>query len=85
VVGHDQPEGLLLSGAGDGDGGLYNTVGFQRRQRGFLSIPGAARCGAAHRLRLAGAAVAEHRLDEDEAVEVAHESRLKSGAESVQL
>lgn len=53
--------------------GFYNTVGFNDDTRAFLSIP--ARHDVARRIDCAFLAnlVAEHRLDEDEAFEVAHE------------
>ena len=52
--------------------GFYNTVGFNDDTRAFLSIP--ARHDVARRVDCAFLAklVAEHQLDEDEAVEVAH-------------
>jgi glucuronate isomerase len=51
--------------------GFYNTVGFNDDTRAFLSIP--ARHDMARRIDCAFLArlVAEHRLDEDEAREVA--------------
>jgi glucuronate isomerase len=51
--------------------GFYNTVGFNDDTRAFLSIP--ARHDVARRVDCAFLArlVAEHRLDEDEAFEVA--------------
>jgi len=69
---HDAPEGMwrfreqTLS-----SGGFYNTVGFNDDTRAFLSIP--ARHDVARRVDCAFLAklVAEHRMDEDEAVEVA--------------
>ncbi|MEZ0470758.1 glucuronate isomerase [Luteimonas salinilitoris] len=69
---HDAPEGMwrfreqTLSSAG-----FYNTVGFNDDTRAFLSIP--ARHDVARRVDCAFLAklVAEHRLDEDAAVEVA--------------
>ena len=53
--------------------GFYNTVGFNDDTRAFFSIP--ARHDVARRIDCAFLAnlVAEHRLDEDEAFEVAHE------------
>jgi glucuronate isomerase len=53
--------------------GFYNTVGFNDDTRAFLSIP--ARHDVARRVDCSFLAklVAEHRLDEDEALEVAHE------------
>lgn len=69
---HDAPEGMwrfrehTLASAG-----FYNTVGFNDDTRAFLSIP--ARHDVARRVDSAFLAklVAEHRLDEDEATEVA--------------
>ena len=53
--------------------GFYNTVGFNDDTRAFLSIP--ARHDVARRVDCAFLAklVAEHRLDEEEAVEVAQD------------
>jgi glucuronate isomerase len=53
--------------------GFYNTVGFNDDTRAFLSIP--ARHDVARRMDAGFLArfVAEHRIDEDEAVELAHE------------
>ena len=53
--------------------GFYNTVGFNDDTRAFLSIP--ARHDVARRVDCAFLArlVAEHRLELDEAVEVAHD------------
>jgi glucuronate isomerase len=53
--------------------GFYNTVGFNDDTRAFLSIP--ARHDVARRIDVAFLAelVADHRLEEDEAAEVAHE------------
>lgn len=69
---HDSPEGMwrfreqTLSAAG-----FYNTIGFNDDTRAFLSIP--ARHDVARRIDCAVLAklVAEHRLEEDEAAEVA--------------
>lgn len=69
---HDAPEGMwrfreqTLATAG-----FYNTIGFNDDTRAFLSIP--ARHDVARRIDCAVLArlVAEHRLDEDEAAEVA--------------
>ncbi|WP_233841061.1 glucuronate isomerase [Dyella sp. 2HG41-7] len=69
---HDAPEGMwrfrecTLASAG-----FYNTVGFNDDTRAFLSIP--ARHDVARRIDCAFLAklVAEHRLDEDEAAELA--------------
>jgi glucuronate isomerase len=53
--------------------GFYNTVGFNDDTRAFLSIP--ARHDVARRMDAGFLArlVAEHRIEEDEAVELAHE------------
>jgi len=53
--------------------GFYNTVGFNDDTRAFLSIP--ARHDVARRMDCAFLAelVVDHRLDEDEALELAHE------------
>jgi glucuronate isomerase len=53
--------------------GFYNTVGFNDDTRAFLSIP--ARHDVARRMDCAFLArlAVEHRLDEDEAFEVAHD------------
>ena len=53
--------------------GFYNTAGFNDDTRAFLSIP--ARHDMARRLDCAFLAklVAEHRLDEEEALEVAQD------------
>ena len=53
--------------------GFYNTVGFNDDTRAFLSIP--ARHDVARRMDCAFLArlVNEHRLEEDEAFEVAHD------------
>jgi glucuronate isomerase len=71
---YDSPEGMrryreLVTETA----GFYNTVGFNDDTRAFLSIPGrhdvARRCDCAFLARL----VAERRLEEDEAFEVAHD------------
>ena len=53
--------------------GFYNTVGFNDDTRAFLSIP--ARHDTARRIDCAFLAklVSEHRLEEDEAFEVAYD------------
>ena len=53
--------------------GFYNTVGFNDDTRAFLSIP--ARHDVARRIDAGFLAqlLAEHRIDEDEAVELAQE------------
>ena len=69
---HDTPEGMWRFREQTlGSAGFYNTVGFNDDTRAFLSIP--ARHNVARRVDCAFLAklVAEHRLDEDEAAEVA--------------
>ena len=70
----DSPEGMKrYREAVTETAGFYNTVGFNDDTRAFLSIP--ARHDVARRVDCAFLArlVAEHRLEEDEAFEVAHD------------
>lgn len=69
---HDSPEGMRRFREQTTEtAGFYNTVGFNDDTRAFLSIP--ARHDVARRVDCAFLAglVAEHRLEEDEAAEVA--------------
>ncbi|HWI85940.1 MAG TPA: glucuronate isomerase [Sphingomonas sp.] len=69
---HDSPEGMRrFREAATETGGFYNSVGFNDDTRAFMSIP--ARHDVARRMDCAFLArlVAEHRLDEDEAHELA--------------
>jgi len=71
---HDSPEGMMrFREQATETAGFYNTVGFNDDTRAFLSIP--ARHDVARRVDCAflGRLVAEHRLGEDEAFEVAHQ------------
>jgi glucuronate isomerase len=71
---HDSPEGMMrFREQATETAGFYNTVGFNDDTRAFLSIP--ARHDVARRIDCAflGRLVAEHRLDEDEAFELAQE------------
>ena len=71
---HDSPEGMMrFREQATETAGFYNTAGFNDDTRAFLSIP--ARHDVARRVDCAflGRLVAEHRLDEDEAHEVAHD------------
>jgi glucuronate isomerase len=71
---HDSPEGMMRYREQTTEtAGFYNTAGFNDDTRAFLSIP--ARHDVARRVDCAYLAklVAEHRLDEDEAFEVAHD------------
>jgi len=70
---HDSPEGMMrFREQVTETAGFYNTVGFNDDTRAFLSIP--ARHDVARRIDCAflGRMVAEHRLDEDEARDIAH-------------
>ncbi|KAF1685326.1 glucuronate isomerase [Pseudoxanthomonas broegbernensis] len=83
---HDSPEGMwrfreqTLSTAG-----FYNTVGFNDDTRAFLSIP--ARHDVARRIDCAVLArlAAEHRIDEDEAAEVAADLAYRLPKEAYRL
>lgn len=71
---HDSPEGMLrFRHQVTETAGFYNTVGFNDDTRAFLSIP--ARHDVARRIdcRFLAQLVAEHRLQEDEALQVAHD------------
>ena len=71
---HDSPEGMRrFRELATETAGFYNTVGFNDDTRAFPSIP--ARHDVARRIDCAFLArlVTEHRLDEDEAHEVAHD------------
>ena len=71
---HDSPEGMRrFREQATETAGFYNTVGFNDDTRAFLSIT--ARHDVARRMDAGFLArlVAEHRLDEDEAVELARE------------
>ena len=71
---HDSPEGIMRFREHTTEtAGFYNTVGFNDDTRAFLSIP--ARHDVARRVDCSFLArlVVEHRLDEDEAFEVASE------------
>ncbi len=71
---HDSPEGMMrFREQATETAGFYNTVGFNDDTRAFLSIP--ARHDVARRVDCAFLArlVAEERLEEDEAAEIAYE------------
>jgi len=71
---HDSPEGMQrFREQATETAGFYNTVGFNDDTRALLSIP--ARHDVARRMDAGFLAklVAEHRLDEDEALEFAQE------------
>ena len=71
---HDSPEGMMrFREQSTETAGFYNTVGFNDDTRALLSIP--SRHDVARRVDCAflGRLVAEHRLDEDEAMELAYD------------
>ncbi len=71
---HDSPEGMMrFRQQVTETAGFYNTVGFNDDTRAFLSIP--ARHDMSRRMDCAFLAklVAEHRMEEEEALEVAHD------------
>lgn len=71
---HDSPEGMRrFRQQVTETAGFYNTVGFNDDTRAFLSIP--ARHDLARRMdcNFLSQLVTEHRLDEDEAFELAHD------------
>jgi glucuronate isomerase len=71
---HDSPEGMLrFREYATETAGFYNTVGFNDDTRAFLSIP--ARHDVARRIDAAFLArlVVEHRLEEDEAFDLAYQ------------
>ena len=74
---HDSPEGMRrFREQATETAGFYNTVGFNDDTRAFLSIP--ARHDVARRMDAGFLArlVAEHRIDEDEAAELARDLTL---------
>jgi glucuronate isomerase len=83
---HDSPEGMMrFREQVTETAGFYNTVGFNDDTRAFLSIP--ARHDVARRVDCAflGRMVAEHRIDEDEAHEVAHALTYRLAKEAYRL
>jgi glucuronate isomerase len=83
---HDSPEGMLRFREQTTEtAGFYNTVGFNDDTRAFLSIP--ARHDVARRVDCAFLAklVAEHRLAEDEAFEVAYDLTYRLVKEAYRL
>jgi glucuronate isomerase len=83
---HDSPEGMLRFRAQATEtAGFYNTVGFNDDTRAFLSIP--ARHDVARRIdcRFLAQLVAEHRLEEGEAFELAPELAYKLAKRAYKL
>jgi glucuronate isomerase len=82
----DSPEGMMrFRELATETAGFYNTVGFNDDTRAFLSI--SARHDVARRIDCAFLArlVAEHRLDESEAFEVAHDLSYRLVKEAYRL
>ena len=83
---HDSPEGMMRFREQTTEtAGFYNMVGFNDDTRAFLSIP--ARHDVARRIDCSFLArlVAEHRLDEDEAAELAHDLTYRLVKEAYRL
>jgi len=83
---HDSPEGMMrFREMTTETAGFYNTVGFNDDTRAFLSIP--ARHDVARRIDCAflGRLVAEHRMDEAEAHEVAYALTYKLAKNAYRL
>ncbi|MCO5063037.1 MAG: glucuronate isomerase [Rhizobiaceae bacterium] len=83
---HDSPEGMRrFREMTTETAGFYNTVGFNDDTRAFPSIP--ARHDVARRVDCAFLAqlVAEHRLREDEALEVAHDLTYRLAKKAYRL
>jgi glucuronate isomerase len=83
---HDSPEGIMrFREQVTETAGFYNTVGFNDDTRAFLSIPG--RHDMARRMDCAFLAelVAEHRIEEDEALEVAHDLAYRLAKKAYRL
>ncbi|QND51281.1 glucuronate isomerase [Phyllobacterium sp. 628] len=83
---YDSPEGMRrFRELTTETAGFYNTVGFNDDTRAYLSIP--ARHDMARRVDCAFLArlVADHRLDEDEAHEIAHDLSYRLAKEAYRL
>jgi glucuronate isomerase len=83
---HDSPEGMMrFRQSVTETAGFYNTVGFNDDTRAFLSIP--ARHDVARRVDCSYLAklVVEHRLEEDEAFEVAHDLAYRLAKQAYRL
>ncbi|MDR3372800.1 MAG: glucuronate isomerase [Ancalomicrobiaceae bacterium] len=83
---HDSPEGIRRYREQVTEtAGFYNTVGFNDDTRAFLSIPArhdvARRCDCAFLARL----VAEHRMEEDEAFELAYDLSYRLAKQAYKL
>jgi glucuronate isomerase len=83
---HDSPEGMMrFREQVTETAGFYNMVGFNDDTRAFLSIP--ARHDVARRMDCAFLAklVTEHRIEEDEAFEVAHDLAYRLAKKAYRL
>jgi glucuronate isomerase len=71
---HDSPEGLTRFREHVTEtAGFYNTAGFNDDTRSFVSIPGRHDMARRTDCNFLARLVAEHRLEQDEALEVAHD------------
>jgi glucuronate isomerase len=71
---HDSPEGLTRYREHVTEtAGFYNTAGFNDDTRSFVSIPGRHDMARRTDCNFLARLVAEHRLEQDEALEVAHD------------
>jgi glucuronate isomerase len=83
---HDSPEGMTrFREQVTETAGFYNLAGFNDDTRAFLSIPG--RHDMARRMDCSFLAklVVEHRLEEDEAIEVAHDLAYRLAKKTYRL
>jgi glucuronate isomerase len=83
---HDSPEGMRrFREMTTETAGFYNTVGFNDDTRAFLSIP--ARHDVARRMDCAWLAqlVCDHRLEADEAAEIAYDLAYRLAKEAYRL
>ncbi|WP_271897773.1 glucuronate isomerase [Candidatus Phyllobacterium onerii] len=83
---HDSPEGMRrFRELTTETAGFYNTVGFNDDTRAYMSIPArhdmARRVDCGYLARL----VADHRLEEDEAVEIAHDLAYRLAKQTYKL
>lgn len=83
---HDSPEGMRRFRENVTEtAGFYNTVGFNDDTRAFLSIP--ARHDVARRMdcNWLSQLIADHRIEEDEAAELAYDLAYRLGKEAYRL
>ncbi|WP_438862495.1 glucuronate isomerase [Neptunicella sp.] len=83
---HDSPEGMLrFRHQVTETAGFYNTVGFNDDTRAFLSIP--ARHDVARRIdcRFLAELISQHRINEDEGMELAHDLTYRLAKKAYKL